>query len=76
MANIPLSDVKSSAMSAHGYDPESRTLHVKFKDGSVYSHSDVPLEKYAAMTGADSIGNFYNKRIKNAHPGQKLKNSK
>ncbi len=74
MTKIDMSPVKgSSAIESQGYDPESRTLRVRFKGGKTYDHPDVPLEKYAAFTGADSTGNFYNKKIRDAHPAQKLK---
>jgi len=69
-----MSPVKgSSVIEDMGYDAESRTLHVKFKGGKTYEHTDVPPEKYAAMTGADSTGKFYNKRIRDQYPAQKLK---
>lgn len=77
MAKIEMNTVKgSSAIESSGYDPETRTLRVTFKGGKTYDHQDVPLEKYAAFTGSDSAGNFYNKKIRDAHPAQKLKEGK
>lgn len=74
MAKIPMNPVKgSSSIEALGYDAESRTLHVTFKGGKTYEHTDVPIEKYAAMTGADSAGKFYNTKIRDKYSAQKLK---
>lgn len=71
---VPLEGGASSAISALGYDPESRTLHVQFKTGKTYTHEDVPLEKVAALTGARSVGSYYNTRIRPRHPGKILNN--
>lgn len=74
MKKIPMSPVAdSSAIKSHGYDPETQTLHVAFKSGQTYEHQGVPLEKYAAMTGNESVGKFYNKKIRDAYPARKLK---
>lgn len=73
MKKIEMTPVKSSSISEVGYDPESRTLHVRFKTGASYEHKDVPLEKYASFTGAASAGKFYNTKIRDAHPVVKLK---
>lgn len=66
----------SSVVTAYGYDPQSRTLRVQFNGGNTYDHPDVPLEKYAAFTGSDSMGKFYNRRIRPAHKAIKLKEGK
>lgn len=74
MTDIPLTPVEgSTSISAHGYDPETRTLRVQFKTGATYDHPNFPLEKYAAMTGADSMGRYYNTRIRDVHDARKLK---
>lgn len=73
MKKIDMTPVKSSSISEVGYDPESRTLHVKFKTGASYEHTDVPPEKYVALTGTESAGKFYNTKIRPAHAVAKLK---
>jgi len=62
----------SSAITGHSYDPESRKMQVRFKGGQTYEHDDVPPEKYVAFTGAASMGSFYNRKIRHAHPGKKV----
>ncbi len=74
--NIELSKMKSTMIESMGYDHESKTLRVRFRGGKTYDHPDVPVEKYAALTGANSIGGFYNTKIRDQHPGQMLKTDK
>ncbi len=74
MSDIPLTPVTdSSAVIGHGYDSETKTLRVQFKGGNIYDLQNVPMEKYAAMTGSNSVGKFYNNRIKPLYPAIKLK---
>jgi hypothetical protein len=68
---IPVSDSKS--IDSMGYDQSTNKLRVKFKNGQIYDHEDVPLEKYAALTGARSTGSFYNRRIRSVYISRKLK---
>ena len=63
---------ESDAVESHGYDTESRKMRVKFKGGGTYEYDDVPPEKYAAFTGANSMGAFHNKKIRNNHAGRKV----
>lgn len=62
----------SSAIQAQGYDPETGTLTVQLHNGKRYAYSDVSLEKYAAFTGAASMGSFWNSKIKTAHQHQEI----
>lgn len=71
MKLTPIAD--SSMLAAHGHDPETGKLRVQFKNGATYEYDGIPLEKYAAFTGAASPGSFFNKRIKDAYPGRKVK---
>ncbi len=62
--------VTSGALSSVGYDDETNTLSVVFKDKSVYFYQGVPKEKYEGLlkTGGD----FFNKEIRSEHPCFKL----
>ena len=46
---MDMTPVESSAVSAVGYDPESRTLRVAFRSGGVYDYLDVDPDLYARM---------------------------
>lgn len=77
MPQFPMTEVTSSVIHSHGYDPETQkmrvTLHNKGKPGDTWEYDDVSPEKYAAFTGAASHGTFYTKKIKNMHLGRKVK---
>jgi hypothetical protein len=67
MAAINLTPIKSSAIVAHGHDPETGKMQVQLHNGKIYEYDDVGLDKYAAFTGAASPGSFWNSRIKPHH---------
>jgi hypothetical protein len=69
---MKLSPIESSMLTAHGHDPATGKMQVQMRNGSVYEYDGVPLEKYAAFTGAASPGAFFNKKIKGAHTGRKI----
>ena len=46
---VHLTPCKSSTIESLGYDPVTRTLAVKFKNGGVYHYHDVPLEAHRAL---------------------------
>jgi KTSC domain len=57
--------VKSSTISAIGYDPRRRILEIVFRDsGEVYRYFDVPAEEYTAFLKADSKGTYLNQHFK------------
>lgn len=74
MAKAPeLTPIESSMFSHHHYDPDSRVMTLRFKNGLLYEHPDVPAEKNEAFLGAASKGRYYNQRIKSNHTGRKVK---
>jgi hypothetical protein len=56
--------MESSSLLSVGYDPQSRTLEVAFRNSGVYRYVDVPPEVYAQMLAAPSKGRFVNDRVK------------
>lgn len=58
--------VTSGNLSAVGYDAQSNTLEVEFKNGSVYQYHSVPPESHAGLMAAGSVGGYFNANIKNA----------
>jgi KTSC domain len=61
--------VKSSNVWAVGHEPDTKTLHVQFKNnkgqpGSHYAYFPVEPVTLDAMLEADSIGQFLNANIK------------
>lgn len=61
MNRIP---VTSSNVDSVGYDTNTQTLEVEFKNGYVYQYFDVPENIYKQMIHADSAGRFLFTNIK------------
>src|SRR3954464_400853 len=54
----------SSVIRSYRYDPARRELNVVFQSQRRYTYSEVPAETYAAMKGAFSKGEFFNRHIR------------
>lgn len=67
-----LTPMTSSMLDGQHYDPNSRLLTVRFKNGAVHQYADVPAEKHDAFVGAASPGTYFNAKIKDNHEGRKL----
>jgi hypothetical protein len=66
---IPLTDVESKQIAAIGYDADTQTLAVRFKNWkgevtSLYHYDNVTAEDFAALQAAESKGGHFNKVIK------------
>ena len=63
--------VTSSNVVSLGYDANTETLEVEFKNG-IYQYYNVPQTIYEQMIAADSIGKFLNVYIKPMYPFAKM----
>lgn len=63
--------VTSSTVVSVGYDSNTQTLEVEFKNG-VYQYYNVPQTIYEQMMMAESVGKFLNSYIKPAYPYAKI----
>ena len=76
--DIPLQDTPDSdCFSAIGYDEETETLVVIFRQnnggkGAKYAYYDFPSYMWERFTAADSLGTFLNKEIKGYYEYEKL----
>ena len=62
---LPLSPIKSSYLSAVGYDPATQTLDVKFAASSkVYRYTGVPPSVHSSLLAAKSHGKFFSSSIR------------
>jgi hypothetical protein len=66
-----LSPIDSSMFSGHHYDPSSRAMTLRYKNGAVWHYDGVSPDKNAAFLGSASKGQYFNAHIKNAHPGRR-----
>ncbi len=64
MERIP---VTSTDLCSVGYDPESLTLEIEFKKGSVYQYNGVPTEEHQGLMTAPSHGKYFNANIRNRY---------
>ena len=55
--------VKSSAFISAGYNPETRTLYLKFHGNRIFGYLDVPESVFQAFLSADSQGKFAHRHI-------------
>lgn len=70
---VEMKAVDSSNVEAIGYDPDARTLHVRFKGGARYTYDDVSPAHHEDLIGAKSVGQHLYNNIIGKFPGQKMK---
>lgn len=59
--------VTSSNVESVGYDDDSFTLEIVFRNGSIYQYFDVPRSVYDMMLQADSPGRFLHEQIRGVY---------
>ena len=69
---MEMKKVKSSNISAIGYDIESKKLRVRFSNGSEYDYEEVSQETFVAFISASSTGRYYHQNIKNKFTSAKI----
>lgn len=62
----------SSAISDLYWDLDTQNMYVAFKSGSFAGYSGVPLDVFFKAGQSDSVGAFYNDRIRYTYPGNTL----
>lgn len=60
--------VKSSAISAVGYDPATRRMKITFMQGHTYDFCKVPPQVHEGLMQATSKGTYYYEHIKDRYP--------
>ena len=58
----------SSDLAAVGYDEESQTLAVKFRNNAVYQFYDVPQDIFKNLLQSESKGDYFYTHIRNIYP--------
>jgi hypothetical protein len=59
--------VQSSAITAVGYDADTRRMRITFKQGRTYEFCSVPPEVYQGLINASSVGAYYDKEIRDRY---------
>lgn len=62
----------STAIRRYAYDAERRRLEIEFITGRRYRYDDVPASVADAMARATSKGGFFNRRIRDRYPFERL----
>jgi hypothetical protein len=63
---MKLTPVKSSNIEAAGFDPATRTLTVKFRNGGTYHYADCHQHHFDGLCSAESAGKYLHKHIRPA----------
>ncbi|MCR9223982.1 MAG: KTSC domain-containing protein [Hyphomonas sp.] len=64
--------VQSSNLLEIGYDADTETLEVMFKNGGVYQYYNLPQHMYDQLMQAQSHGVFFNNEIKGHYPEARM----
>ena len=67
-----LKPIQSSNITHAGYDPESETARVVFKNGGAFDYSGVSQETFSDMVKAKSVGKFFHSNIRAKHNFKKV----
>ena len=65
--------VESTAIKSIGYNEDKQLLEVEIVEtGRIYKYFDVPLEEYLDLLDAKSLGEYYNRVIKEKYEYKEL----
>lgn len=63
---------ESSMIKNLRYNFDNNVLKVEFNNGGMYEYSGVTAELYEGLCSAESVGKYFNEKIKNTYPHSKL----
>jgi len=69
---MDMTNVDSSNVEAVGYDEDSSTLQVEFKNGAMYQYFDVPENVFIGLRDAGSVGGYLAAVIKGTYRYSKV----
>jgi len=61
---MQLIPVTSSNLSQIGYDPDTMTMQIMFKNGSLYAYQNVEPDTYETMMSSGDPGRYFTEIIK------------
>jgi hypothetical protein len=65
--------VKSSELRSVGYEVSTSLLEAEFQSGEVYQYFGVPAELVLELLEADSVGRYFNVRIRSKFKFKKVR---
>ena len=60
--------VRSTAITAAGYDPRVRKMYIRFPSGDVYDFCGVPRSVFDELIKAPSPGTYYYEHVRGRYP--------
>ena len=64
--------VSSSNLRSVGYDADTQTLEVEFRNGSIYQYDGVPENVHSGLMRAASKGSYFNQHIRNEYHSRRI----
>jgi len=68
---MEMTPIESSLIREVCYKEEIQTLYVRFKNGTMYSYTEVPRNIFDDLMSAESIGKYFVRNIKTSFSFQK-----
>ena len=65
--------VRSSNIKSVGYESDSMTLEVEFRDGGIYKYFNVPAHVHEGLMRAISKGSYFHDHIKERYRFRKMR---
>ena len=73
LSDVPLTATpNSSCFSKIGYSEAHETLVLVFRSGGTYLYTGVPVSVWNTFCAADSLGRYFNTKIKGVYPSEKV----
>ena len=73
LSDVPLTATpNSSCFSKIGYSEAHETLVLVFRSGGTYLYTGVPVSVWNAFCASDSLGRYFNTKIKGVYPSEKV----
>ena len=66
-------NVASTNLASIGYDPNSQTLEVEFRNGSIYRYLGVSPFEHSSLMGATSHGSYFSSSIRGRYHTVRLR---
>jgi hypothetical protein len=64
--------VVSRVIASVGYDGSAKTMDIEFRSGRLYRFFTVPADAHGALMSADSIGRYFNTKIRDQFPSREI----
>lgn len=64
--------VNAGDLSSVGYDADTQTLEIEFRDGDIYQYHNVPFDIYNGLLHATSHEDYFQASVKNSYSSTKV----